>query len=163
MELRLKGEIETEITKIETTAKNAQAAFEYKAKVDVAEVEQVFETIRNQSDNITKMFESTGDVLSELAKSLGDISGLARLEIFELMEQESKRRDALLIEQQKLTAAQVAYLEARTKAMESGQGIITIEANGLEAELEMVLQKIIQLTQVRANEEGLSFLLGVNT
>lgn len=161
MELKLKGEIETDIAKIEAQAKQAQAYFEYKAKVDVAEIEQVFETIRNQSNNITQMFENTGDVLSALAGSLGDISGLARLEVFELMEAEARRRDALLVEQQKLTEAQIKYLDARTKAMNQGQGIITIEANGLEPELELVLQKIIQLTQIRANEEGLNFLLGV--
>jgi hypothetical protein len=77
------------------------------------------------------------------------------------MEAESARRDLLLIEQQKLTTAQIAYLEARTKAMQSGQGIITIQAEGLEPELEMVLQRIVQMAQIRANEEGLNFLLGV--
>jgi hypothetical protein len=162
MEIRVRAETEVEIAQIQAQAENLQQYFEYRARVDVAEVEQVFETIRNQSDNITQMFENTGDVLSALAGSLGDISGIARLEIFELMEEEARRRDALLIEQQRLTAAQVAYLEARTRAMEAGQGIITIEANGLEPELELVLQKIIQMTQIRANEEGLSFLLGIS-
>src|SRR5574343_568737 len=162
MEVRVRAKTEVEIARMQAQAENLQQYFEYRARVDVAEIEQVFETIRNQSNNITQMFENTGDVLSSLAGSLGDISGLARLEVFELMEAEARRRDALLVEQQRLTAAQIQYLDARTKAMNQGQGIITIEANGLEPELELGLQKIIQMTQIRANEEGLNFLLGVS-
>src|SRR5574343_1612164 len=37
MELRIKGDIDTQIAQIEGTAKTAQSYFEYKAKVDVAE------------------------------------------------------------------------------------------------------------------------------
>lgn len=162
MEIKLQGEIDVQLEKIKAQAQNLDSYFEYKAKVDVAEIEQVFETIRNQSNNITEMFKNTGDVLSDLAGSLGDIGAIGRLEIFELMEEESRRRDALLLEQQKLTEAQIKYLDARSKAMAAGQGIITIQADGLAPELELVLHKIIELTQIRANAEGLNFLLGVS-
>lgn len=161
IEIKLQGEIDTEIAKIKAQAEVMQSYFEWSAKVDIAEIEQVFETIRNQSNNITAMFENSGEVLVGLASSLGSISSLARLEVFELMEKESQRRDALLVEQQKLTEAQIKYLESRTKAMDRGESIITINADGLQAELELVLQRIIELTQIRANEEGLNFLLGV--
>ena len=161
IEIRLQGEIDIEIAKIQAQAESLQSYFEWSAKVDIAEIEQVFETIRNQSDNITEMFVNTGDVLVGLASSLGDISSLARLEVFELMEAEAERRDALLVEQQKLTEAQIKYLEARTSALGRGESIITIQDDGLQAELELVLQRIIELTQIRANEEGLNFLLGV--
>lgn len=161
MEIRLQGEIQTEIARINAQAETLQTAFEWQARVDIAEVEQVFETIRSQSENITEMFANTGDVLSALAASLGDISGISRLEIFELMEEESRRRDALLLEQQRLTAAQIEYLRARTNAMQQGQGLLTINAEGIQPELELVLRRIIELAQIRANEEGLNFLLGV--
>lgn len=161
MEIKLKGDIETQIANIEAQAKVAQSYFEYKAKVDVAEIEAVFKSLENQSNNITQMFENSGDVLVEFASALRDVGPLAALDLMELMKDEAERRDALLIEQQKLTDAQIKYLELRSKAMERGDGIITIQADGLEPELEMVLQKIIQLTQIRANEEGLNFLLGV--
>jgi flagellar hook-associated protein FlgK len=77
------------------------------------------------------------------------------------MEEESRRRDALLLEQQKLTEAQVNYLKARTDAMNKGDAILTINAEGIEPELDMVMRRIIELAQIRANEEGLNFLLGV--
>jgi TP901 family phage tail tape measure protein len=161
IEIKLKGEIETEIARINAQAETLQTAFEWKAKVDIAETEAVFETLRNQATVIADMFENTGDVLIGLAGAFADVGGLARLEIMELMEEESRRRDALLIEQQKLTDAQVKYLDARTKAMQAGDAIITINADGLSAELELVLQRIVELAQIRANEEGLAFLLGV--
>jgi hypothetical protein len=53
------------------------------------------------------------------------------------------------------------YIRARTDALNRGDGMITINATGLEPELELVLHKIIELTQIKANEEGLAFLLGV--
>ena len=161
VEIMLKGDIEKQVATIEAQAKQVQSFFEYKAKVDVAEVTALFSALETQSTNVKDMFESTGDVIGELASAFADVGGLARLDLMELMEEESRRRDALLIEQSKLTDAQIKYLEARSKAMQAGDGIITIQADGLAPELELVLQKIIQLTQIRANEEGLSFLLGV--
>ena len=160
MEIKLQGEIDIEIAKIQAQAQGLDSYFKYKAEVDVAEVQAVFKMIETQSTNIADMFKSTGDVLEGLAGSLADVGAIGKLEIFKLMEEESRRRDALLIEQQKLTAAQVAYLKARAEAMQKGEGIITINAQGLQPELELVLQKIIELAQIRANEEGLSFLLG---
>jgi hypothetical protein len=56
---------------------------------------------------------------------------------------------------------QMDYIRARTDALNRGDGMITINAQGLEPELELVLHKIIELTQIKANEEGLAFLLGV--
>jgi TP901 family phage tail tape measure protein len=161
IEITLQGEIDKEIARINASAETLQASFKYKAEVDIAEIENLFDTLQNQSDNIADMFNNTGDVLASLADSLGSLSSLARLEVFELMEEESRRRDALLLEQQKLTEAQIKYLAARTDAMKQGDGIITINATGIEAELDMVLRRIIELAQIRANEEGLNFLLGV--
>ena len=161
VEIMLKGDIEKQVATIEAQAKQVQSFFEYKAKVDVAEVTALFSALETQSTNVKDMFESTGDVIGELAGAFADVGGLARLDLMEVMQEESRRRDALLIEQSKLTDAQIKYLEARSKAMQAGDGLITIQADGLAPELELVLQKIIQLTQIRANEEGLSFLLGV--
>jgi TP901 family phage tail tape measure protein len=161
MEIRLKGDIDIEIARIKAQADTLQTAFEWKAKVDIAETEAFFKTMSTQSQSIADMFANTGDTLTGLAAAFADVGGLARLDIFELMEEESRRRDTLLAEQSKLTAAQIKYLEARAKAMTAGQGIVTISAEGLQPELELVLQKIVQLTQIKANEEGLNFLLGM--
>jgi len=38
---------------------------------------------------------------------------------------------------------------------------VTIEANNIEPELQLVLHRIIELTQIAANEQGLEFLIGV--
>jgi hypothetical protein len=41
--------------------------------------------------------------------------------------------------------------------------MISIKADGLAPELTLVLHKIVELAQIKANEEGLAFLLGVGT
>jgi hypothetical protein len=45
--------------------------------------------------------------------------------------------------------------------MESGEGMITVTADGLEPELEAFMWKILERVQVRANEESSDFLLGL--
>ena len=160
VEIRLQGEIQTEIARINAQAETMQTAFEWRARVDIAEVEQVFSTIRTQSENLTEMFANTGETLVGLSTSLLS-AGVYSSDVFELMEDENRRRNELLIDQQRLTTAQIQYLEARRTAMQRGEGILTINAEGVQPELELVLRRIIELAQIRANEEGLNFLLGV--
>ena len=70
-----------------------------------------------------------------------------------------------MLQQKELNQAQIEYLNARTKRLEGGEGevesLISITADGLEPELEMIMYSIIEKIQIRANEEGLEFLLGI--
>lgn len=161
IEIRLQGDIDIELARIKTQAETLQTSMEWEAKVDIAEVEQVFETVRTLSGDVAGMFTSTGDVITDLAGSLKDLSSYDRLQIFEYIEEESKRRAELLALETELTAAQVAYLAARTSALQRGGGLVTISADNLEPELQLVLNRIIELTQITANEQGLEFLIGI--
>jgi len=96
-----------------------------------------------------------------LAATLKDLSSYDRLQLFELLEEESRHRAELLTMEKELTAAQVDYLQARTENLQKGGGLVTIEANNIEPELQLVLHRIIELTQIAANEQGLEFLIGV--
>jgi hypothetical protein len=106
------------------------------------------------------MFANTGETIVGLSESLLS-AGVYSSDVFELMEDENRRRNELLLDQQRLTTAQIQYLEARRVAMQRGDAILTINAEGIQPELELVLRRIIELAQIRANEEGLNFLLGV--
>ena len=77
------------------------------------------------------------------------------------MELEAQNRAELLAMEKELTKAQVDYLTARTESLAKGGGIVTIEANNIEPELQLVLHRIIELTQYAANEQGLEFLIGI--
>ena len=161
IELRLKGDIDIELASIKAQAETVQTSMEWTAKVDIAEAQAAAETVIALSDNISEMFQNTGDTLVGLAGSLAGLSGLSRLQVFEFMEEESRNRAELLLLEKEMTTAQVALINARTEALKKGGGLITIQADNIEPELQLVLHRILELTQIEANEQGLEFLIGV--
>jgi hypothetical protein len=163
MEIQLQGDIDIELEKIQTAAETLQTAFEWEAKVEIAEIEASTRELEIIATNISDMFENTGDVISGALGALAEVDwgSSAFSEIRKALDAESKRRDALLEQQEKLVAAEIKVLEARAKAITEGRGLITIKAEGLQAELAMVLEKIVQLAQVEANAEGFNALLGI--
>lgn len=161
LELKAKNEVEIELKKIDAAAETTQKALEWKAQVDIAEIEQSFETVRSLSSDISAMFANTGDVLGTL---VGDLSGLGAsdfLNVTRLIEDENRRRDDLLAQESALTKSQIDYLNARKLKLESGSALVTITGEGLAPELQLVMQRLIELTQVQATEQGLEFLVGI--
>ena len=57
--------------------------------------------------------------------------------------------------------AEIDLLEAKRLAIESGEGLINIDSTGLEPALEMIMWEIMAKVQLKANEDGAAFLLGV--
>jgi len=161
IELRLKGDIDIELAKIGAQADVIQTKMEWEAKVEIADVQAAADIIIGLSSDVSEMFASSGDVMVGLSGALADLSSYDRLQLFDLLEEEAMRRSELLALEKELTQAQVDYLEARTESMQKGGGLVTIEANNLEPELQLVLNRIIELTQIRANEQGLEFLIGI--
>jgi len=161
LELRLQGDIDIELAEIKNQADIIQTSMEWEAKVEIAEVEAAADTIIAMSGDVSDMFANTGDVITGLASSLADLSSYDRLQIFEYMELEAQNRAELLAIERELAEAQVDYLTARTESLQRGGGLVTIEANNIEPELQLVLQRILELTQISANEQGLEFLIGV--
>ena len=163
MEIKLQGQIDTDIARIKATAETLQTSFEWKAKVDIAEIEAGARRIEALADASARMFEDTGKVLGDIigAITMQDLDASSWLELSRLMAAESARRDALIASQVKLNDAEAALITKKTSLMEAGQGLITITADGVYPELEMVLHRIIELAQVRANAEGMEYLLGV--
>ena len=119
------------------------------------------DTVIALSGDISDMFSSTGDVIGDLVGSLSGLSASEFLDVTRWIEEENQRRDQLLALETELTKAQVDYLKARTDAIEGGNGLIQIQGDNLEPELQLVLERIIQLTQITANNQGLEFLIGV--
>ncbi|GAF99939.1 unnamed protein product, partial [marine sediment metagenome] len=146
IELRLKGDIDIELANIKAQADTIQTSMEWTAKVDIAEAEAAADIVIALSSDISEMFANTGDVLIGLAGTLSGLHGLSRLQVFEFMEEEARNRAELLLLEKEMTTAQVALINARTAALEKGGGLITIEANNIEPELQLVLQRILELT-----------------
>lgn len=162
LEIELQGDIDTEIARIKATADTAQEAFQYKAEVDIAEVEAQVAIIESAYASIDTSIASTGEgIRSALTAAQGASSQLEQFRAERVLEKELTLRQQSFDLQEKLTNAEIASLEAKTKALEEGDSLITIDSTGLEPALEMVMWQILEKVQVRATAEASEFLLGL--
>ena len=160
---RLEIETDLEIAKVKSQADTVQAALKFKAEVDIAEIEAATEVTKAVAENISEMFSNTGDTLSDLVSMFGDDTSVAQDNaIYRAISNEQEYRSKLLEQQKALNDAQVAYLKEKTKRLQSKEALITIDGDGLQPHLEMIMWELFEAIQIRATQEGLDQLnLGV--
>lgn len=159
---RIENETKIEIEKIKAAAETVQKSVEWKAKIEIAEVEELFETMRVQSTSIRDMFAETSEVIGSLTGVFEHLGPLGRSDLMALLEREMANRESLVEQQRLLTEKEIAYLEEKTKRLAEGQGaMINITMDGVYPELEFIMHRIIERTQATATAEGLDFLLGI--
>jgi TP901 family phage tail tape measure protein len=156
---RIENQTEVEVARIQASAETLQNAFEWNARIDIAEVEQHMATIRTLSDNLTTAFTNTGDVISAMVGSLADLTGYEAFRMLEYIQEESNRRDQLLVAQLALTEAEVRWLDAKTASLERGEAAINVQMDGVYPELEMIMWRVLERIQIQVNNEGLDLLL----
>ncbi len=149
-------------TKIKETAGIMKENIEWKAKLDIAEVEANATKVVAAFDTIGRNLESTGALMGELFGLLsGELDSSSKWAIMDQIEAENKIRQTQLELQIQLTEAEVAYMNAKTEAMDRGDSLITIDGAGLQPHLESFMFEILKAVQVKANAEGAEFLLGI--
>jgi TP901 family phage tail tape measure protein len=158
--------IEKDIAEIEAQAETMQTAMEWTAKVDIARAEASMEKYRSSVEATSSAIESTAGATASLFSIwLGaeDATFRQQWAIEDAIEQQMDIQEEQAELQAKLIKEQIKMMQARRDAMEQGDGLIQIDAQGLEPELEAFMWKIIERVQVRANEEASEFLLGINS
>ena len=150
--------------KIKVDADTIQKAIEWKAKLDIANVEANMKIIEASFKSIDNTITSTGTTLSSMVGSLtgaysAGSGGTSFIE--QQIADENRRRDEALVMQKRLTEAQVANIKARTEAMGRGESIIKIDGTGLAPHLEAFMFAILTAIQIRVNQDYGDFLLGV--
>ena len=159
-----KMEIELEKERIKAQAETIQTALEMKAKVDVAEAEASLEKFETAIGSINTGIEETGKTLDGLFGLLTESASNPNIwasDVEDWIEDEMERRQQEFDLQEKLINQQVDLLKAKQEAMESGEGLIKIESEGLEPALEMILWEVLKKVQIKASEEASEFLLGL--
>lgn len=152
-------------TKIKEQSAIIQKSIEWKAKLDIANVEAQAQKVVAAFKSIDNTITSTGTTLSSITSSFtnmaisGTSTGTGFLE--SIMRDENNRRSEALDMQKKLTDAEVDNIKARTEAMKRGDSMITINGAGLQPHLEAFMFEILAAIQVRANAEGQKFLVGL--
>jgi tape measure domain-containing protein len=137
---------------------------EFKAEIDVARIQADAEKVKAAFDSINVGIESTGNLLGDLFGMFGQLNGLdssAYNAVFQQIDKENALREKSFQLQEKLTQAQIDNLNAQTKALAGGDAIIKIDGAGLQPHLEAFMWEILKAVQVKANKDGMAFLLGV--
>lgn len=158
----LEAETDLAKTKIEETSVIVQKSTEWKAKLNIAEVEANTKKTVAAFDTINQSMESTGALMTTLFGALsGNLGTTEKWAILDQIDAENKIRQAQLDLQIRLTDAEIAYMEAKTQTMTSGEGYITIDGAGLQPHLESFMFEILKAIQIKASDEGAEFLLGI--
>ena len=150
--------------KIKEQSEIIQKSLEWKAKLDIANVEANAKIIEATFKSIDNTIISTGETLSSLMGAWAELQGAGRggtSFIEQQIADENRRRNEALEMQKKLTDAEIENFKARTEAIKGGQAMIQIDGKGLQPQLEAFMFEILKQIQVRANAEGAKYLVGL--
>jgi TP901 family phage tail tape measure protein len=143
---------------------NKKYEIDVKAIVDLKTAELEANTQRIQA-----AFQATSDVVASLAKGVTDLWALfsdkagfeGGDELAAAAFRMEDRLDRELELKREMTDAVVEKLRAESFRLNSGEPLISIDARELAPELELVFDKILKYTQVKATQQGLSLLVGL--
>jgi TP901 family phage tail tape measure protein len=164
MEIKLQGEIDAELLKIEQEFITIRELAQIQASIDIAEIEAKTERIKAAFESVNVGIESTGKVISDMVGLLaGDVSLSQKYDIQSYLDREYAFREKEFLLQEKLVNSTMALNTAKKKffAGEGGDAVIQIETSEVYPELDMVMLTMIQRAQIKANALGLGALLGI--
>jgi TP901 family phage tail tape measure protein len=138
-----------------------QKAMEWKAKVDIADIEAQAEKLKVIFTTIGEEFKASTDVSIAFGNILKDMNSSSQSwDLLGLLERETSMREDLLESQKKLLDAQTRESLARADSIRQGKALIQIDGTGLAPHLEGFMYEILHAIQVRANAEGFTALVG---
>ena len=135
---------------------------EAKVTLNTEELKFKTEIVKSAFESINTSIDSTGKLLGDLFKQLGDktLTFSEQWAIEDQIEKENALREKAFKLQEKLTEATIAQINAQLKAYSNGDALIKIDGAGLQPHLEAFMWEILRTIQVRVNADGLKLLLG---
>jgi TP901 family phage tail tape measure protein len=149
--------------KMEEIASNDRIkTIEAMVKLNTAELETDAERVKATFASLDNTITSTGTLLGSLFNSLISATSMSdKFKIERQIDKENKMRQEAFELQTKLAEAEIARVNAQTKALEKGDALITIDGTGLAPQLEAFMWEILKAIRVRANAEFADYLLGM--
>lgn len=153
------------LVKMEEIASNERIkTIEATISLNVAELEAQTKQIESTFKSIDNTISSTGDLIGSLFGSLNSAKDTwTQWEITEQIALENERRERALKLQEKLTEAQIDALYARTRAINQGNALITVDGSNLAPHIEAIMWEFFRSIQIKVNAEFSEFLLGLPT
>lgn len=157
---------EAQLDTVETMVKGyyetIQASVEWEAKLEIAEVEASAKKVEAIMDSVGASVTAAGGVLESMFGNVGELTdAFASWTVERWVEDQIKIQQEGLAMQKELAAAEIELMQARTAAYERGDAQIKIDGAGLQPHLEAFMFEILSAIQIRANQEGANFLVGL--
>lgn len=162
-EKKLEIQSQVDIAKIKEQSAIIQGMVEWKAKIDIAQIEAQTTRLKTMFESINETIKSTGAVIQSGFQAIAGMGSSSQSwDIFRLLEREMALREETVRKQGQLIDAEIEEINARTKIMSEGKEFnIKISAEGLAPQLEAFMFEILKAIQIRANAEGMRFLVGL--
>jgi len=150
-------------TRLEEIASNERIAnIEAMVTINVAQLEQQTRLVEASFESINATVQNTGNLIGGLFGDLNDADRPQELAIERQIEAENRRRDEALSLQERLINSTIELNRQRSNAIQRGDSLINISADGLEPELEAFMFRILERIQIRVSEEQADLLLGID-
>jgi TP901 family phage tail tape measure protein len=134
---------------------------EFAVDFQIAKMETDAKKVEAILNATSETISSTADAAASMFGILGDLSFGDRFAARDAIEQQLEIQQQAADQQARLIDAQIKSLNAKTQALQNGDGLIKISSDGLEPALEMIMWEVLEKVQMRANAEGAEFLLGL--
>jgi len=164
IEKSLEWKAKLDIAEIEEKSKIVQSIIKFKAEVEIKEFEEGTKRIQSAFTSIDNTIKSTGDTLSNMSTAFAQIGStdfLGKSLLFQVMNKELNIQEDAARAQIRLIDEQIAMSQSKRQKIDSGGALISINADGIQPEIEAFMWKILNKIQIRANEEASEFLLGL--
>lgn len=149
--------------KMEEIASNERIkTIEAKIKLNIAELEAQTKQVEAAFKSIDTTITSTGQLLGSLFGNLASADTYTKLAIEDQIKLENERRQKALDLQTKLTEAEIEKVQAQKDALNRGDGVIKINAEGMEPEIKAFMYKILKLIRIETSRDVSNYLLGLN-
>ena len=147
----------------ELNAKKFEAILTASVDLKVAEVEAQTKRIEAAFASLNEGIKSTGDTLTGLADSLVKNTNPNNESIIKkMMEQENDRRQQEFDLQKTLTEQQIDIGKIKIDKLRKGDAMIKVDAGNLSPHLQALMTEIFKEIQIKATEEGMNLLMGLN-
>ena len=134
--------------------------FELQADFQLEKLRQQGEQAKQLFESVNTAIESTGETLTGLLSLFNDARGFAKSDIFKLVKREDERREKLFEQQALALEAQIKFLNAQTRRLDSNEALIRVDAGTLAPELGALFNEVLRRAQISGNQEAIDILFG---
>lgn len=161
-------DVETDTFKLEQMKRQfdlMQTAVEWKAKLDIAEVQANAQIVEALAGTLSAAFSSSAEIISSSVSALAqydetfDLTGNRNF-LKNVIQDELDLRERSMAATEALIEKQIEFMNAKLRAMSSGDALVQIDGAGLQPHLEAFMWEVLSAIQTRVNEEGHAMLFG---